>query len=621
MKKILSILSAVFILNPGQVLVWSAEISRLHGIEVRPDEVRIRTSKSTSYNAFVTANPPRLILELPDTQYRFNQKSLAGSGKWIKQVRSGQFQKEPLLTRVVLDLIKMVPYQISPQPNEIIVTLTDVAPRTLSSNPPPQNPSVAQPQSSTDLDITKELNGEQKDKDLEEVKMAALPSPVKIPIVTPKSKGPVDIIATLSTDPITLDFDATDVRDALQLLASKAGFNVIYGADVIGTITLHLIDVPFNEAFKTILSMKGLATAQVGNNILRIASPQTLIQERQSALAVTKVVPLKYSSVASIKTQVDAVLSAEGLKGTTTSDTNNNALIITATPDAIESISRLIAQVDQRPKQVLIEAKLVEVNLNKDLQLGIQWDYFQIDNGKFLGKQGLSSIGTDLAPNASPFSKPFDVGTLKTQTPPVGSSARGTGVFLPADRVFGALTLGRVTDNYFLNATLSAAASSGKVKVLSDPKVATLNNQSATINITTQIPYVTSNVASTGVTTQSVSYVTVGIILTVTPTVNADGRVTLKVNPSVSQPSATAASAGTTGAPAVDSRNANTTVMVKDGETIVIGGLISDRVSDTIAKVPLLGDIPILGWLFKKKSTSRSRFELLIFVTTKIMPD
>jgi type II secretory pathway component GspD/PulD (secretin) len=203
----------------------------------------------------------------------------------------------------------------------------------------------------------------------------------------------------------------------------------------------------------------------------------------------------------------------------------------------------------------------------------------------------------------------------------VGAGGRGTGVNLAADKIFGALTLGRITNNYLLNATITAAASEGKAKVLSDPKITTLNNQAAKINVTTQIPYVTSNVASTGVQTQTVSYATTGIELTVTPSINADGRILLVINPTVSQPSVTAAGSTQTGAPAIDSRNATTTVLVRDGETIVIGGLISDSLQDTISKIPLLGDIPILGWLFKKKTKTRVRNELLIFVTTRVLPD
>ena len=148
----------------------------------------------------------------------------------------------------------------------------------------------------------------------------------------------------------------------------------------------------------------------------------------------------------------------------------------------------------------------------------------------------------------------------------------------------------------------------------------TLNNQEAEINIQTAFPYVTSNVTSTGVATESTSYVNVGIVLRVTPTINIDGRITLKLNPIVSQPSATAPTASS-GAPGIDSRDVKTIVIVQDGETIVIGGLISDTVNKIVAKVPFFGDIPIIGWLFRKKSVTRSRNELLIFVTPRIVPN
>ncbi len=129
----------------------------------------------------------------------------------------------------------------------------------------------------------------------------------------------------------------------------------------------------------------------------------------------------------------------------------------------------------------------------------------------------------------------------------------------------------------------------------------------------------TSTVSSTGVSTEAVAYTVTGITLKVTPTVNADGRITLNIEPDVSQPAATGSTAGTTGAISTDSRKAKTVVIVQDGETIVIGGLISDRVNTQTAKIPILGDIPVLGWLFKKKFVERTRVELLIFVTTKIL--
>jgi type II secretion system protein D len=354
--------------------------------------------------------------------------------------------------------------------------------------------------------------------------------------------------------------------------------------------------------------MMQLSTDQVGDNILRVITPAELTKQRTSATAVTKVVPLNYAKAAAVKATIDSVRQAEGRSGNSSVDAASNALIITESLEGMLATENLINQLDQRPRQVLIEAKLIEVNENSGLNYGIQWDYAGSDQSTIGGKAGTNLVGTTVNPGVN-------------QAQGVGASGRGTGVNLSADRIFGAMTVGRITNNYFLTATLTAAASEGKAKVLSDPKIATLNNQAANINVTTQIPYVTSNVASTGVQTQTVQYVTTGIQMTVTPSINADGRILLQINPNVSQPSVTSSGSTATGAPAIDSRNANTTVLVRDGETIVIGGLISDNLQDTVSKIPLLGDIPILGWLFKKKTKTRVRNELLIFVTTRILPD
>ena len=307
----------------------------------------------------------------------------------------------------------------------------------------------------------------------------------------------------------------------------------------------------------------------------------------------------------------------------------------------VASTERLVKELDVRPKQVLIETKLVEVSLNNNLNLGVQWDYQGVNNSNIGGTNGQNLIGTITPPNSlnSTTQTPFltnpnltngagatgvmPMPTSGAMTTVTNAIARGTGVNLPASTIFGELTLGRITNSMFLSATLSAAAAEGKLKVLSDPKIATLNNQAANINVTTQIPYVTANVIAGGLgtQTQTVTYVTTGIQLSVTPTINADGRITLIINPNVSQPSVTVAGNAATGAPAIDSRIAQTTVLVRDGETIVIGGLIHDSVTNQIAKVPILGDIPILGWLFKSKNVVRTRDELLIFVTPKILAD
>jgi type IV pilus assembly protein PilQ len=375
-----------------------------------------------------------------------------------------------------------------------------------------------------------------------------------------------DLMSRLPKDPVSLDYENTDVRDVIKLLAAKAKINIIYGPDVGGTLTLHLSDVPFNEAFRTVLSMMQLSTDQVGDNVMRVITPAALTSQRTSAAAVTKVIPMNYSKASEVKATIDAVRVAEGRTGSSSVDSKTNSLVVTESLEGLLATENLISQLDQRPKQVLIEAKLVEVNVTNELNYGIQWDAFGQDRGSVGGRAGTTLVGSPAGLVGPSVTNPLNSNAIQTNiaaTGAVGASGRGTGVGLAADRVFGALTLGRVTNNYLLNATITAAASEGKAKVLSDPKIATLNNQAANINVTTQIPYVTSNVASTGVQTQTVSYVTTGIQLSVIPSINADGRILLNINPNVSQPSVTASANTLTGAPATDSRNATTTTKKK----------------------------------------------------------
>ncbi|MBI3551209.1 MAG: type IV pilus secretin PilQ [Elusimicrobia bacterium] len=618
-----AVLSAIIAFPPGSLpVLWAEDGASVDSIKVAGDQVQIGVSAETQYTSRVTATPPRLILDLSGTQYKAGAKAFTASGQYLKGVRGSQFKPSPeMVSRVVLDLKEMTGYQISRNAGGLLVAL---GPSTSAlgalHNPAGELP---KPKGSETAGVSTQVSPEVTDiavkSDVTKTEAEEAP-PAVVPQASdkPKAKGHIDIMGRLPRDLVSLDFDNTDIRDVIKLLAAKAKVNIIYGPDVSGNLSLHLSDVPFDEAFRTILTMMNLSTSQVGENILRILTPAALRGSQTAAATATKVVTLNYSKASDILGTVNSVRTAEGRAGTAIADAKTNSIIVTESIEGLARTELLISQLDQKPKQVVIEAKIVEVGLTKALDYGIQWDYFEVDPAKIGHKAGTNMIGTTAAPSATAAIVP-PLDRNATVTTGVGAGGRGTGVRLPADNIFGALTLGRITNNYFLSATLTAAASEGKVKVLSDPKVATLNNQAANINVTTQIPYVTSN-ATANTVSQSVAYVTVGIQLTVTPTINADGRITLNINPVVSQPSATAA-ASSTGAPAVDSRNAQTTVLVKDGETIVIGGLISDSVQNTVAKVPILGDIPIIGWLFKKKTISRSRTELLIFVTPKVMND
>jgi len=460
--------------------------------------------------------------------------------------------------------------------------------------------------------------------DLSQIEEAKIIPPAK----KIKSQVPVsdkrDMMDNLPKYKIDLDYSDKDVRDVIKYLAAKSGINIIFADEVSGSISISLRGVPLDEAFKTILNMKGLVTQQVGDNILKISTPQKLLDEQKNSYLQTKVFFLNYVKASDIKSQIESIAQAEGRTSSKCNiDDTNNALIVTDTPLGIELTERLVKKLDRMPKQVLIEAKLVEVSLDSGLHTGIEWSASANKNGNYIGAQdATAAIGPQSKWGGPKSITPgYNSGTGYVGTPPnLVVSKGGTGVDLAAKEIYGAFRFGRITSNFMFDAAISAAAKKGKAKVLSNPKIATLNNKEASINITNQTPYTTTEITNTSggsVSSTKVTYVTTGIILKVLPTITSDGKIVMKVNPTVSQPS----QAAQFEAPAIDERTADTTVVVEDGETIVIGGLIHDSESEYEYKVPLLGDIPILGYAFKKKGKERNRMELLIFVTPKIIED
>ncbi|HVA66464.1 MAG TPA: type IV pilus secretin PilQ [Elusimicrobiota bacterium] len=583
----------------------------VRSISIKDGAVLIGLSGRASYEDFILSQPPRIVLQISNADYHLAQKDFPGQGGTLKGVRAGQFSTAPVpVARVVLDLTKAIAYHVATDGDDLLVSLAAKAAGAVKT-------AVAAP--------------------VPAAVPAAEASPAAVPTVpaeaAPDQRAPVDIMSHLPTGKVTLDFDQTDVGDVFQLFAAKAGINIIYGPDIQGQLTLHLNKVPFNEAFRTVLDMLNLTTIQVGDNVLRVLTPKALATVQTEAATTTQIIPLNYAKASDLAATIQQVIAAEKIPGEAISDSKTNSVIVTASPSSLTQIAQMVEQLDVRPKEVLIEAKMVEVSLDNSLDYGIQWnEVSQGANGGGTDYTGLpftetapivGTGGTSGANSQLSYSN-FLANQPGKAIPNLASAITGSGVSLAPNSAFGALTLGRITSHYILNATLSAAAAANKVKILSDPKIATLNNQPANINVVTSVPYVTTTIVAGNTGTnvpQTVSYATEGIQLTVTPLINADGRITLTINPNVSQPSATASANASTGAPALDTRSAQTTVMVKNGDTIVIGGLIQDSVTNDISKIPLLGDIPILGWLFKSTHQVHSRNELLIFVTPTIMTD
>ncbi|MDT8287150.1 MAG: type IV pilus secretin PilQ [Elusimicrobiales bacterium] len=611
MKKTVSILISALLTAQCLPLASAAEAAAVKGVRVSAESVYIRTDRPVKYKSFTVGNPERIIVDLQDARLKTLEDIPAG-GTFLRKVRTGQHKSVPVsVARVVLDLTQKAVYDITQKGNEIAVVVggklfepkkkikdavtapsTSVKVITPSPEPAP-------------VPVFKVAAADLKSESVPMLRSA--PAARRAPAVQDNR----NIMDSLSKEPVSFDYNEADIKEVIAMLAAKAGINVIYGDDISGHVTMRLDKVPFDEAFRTVLSVKGLATQQVGDNILRIASPHTFVAEQKKAMAQTRVFFLNYSRASEVKAQLVSVASAEGRTSAVNVDEANNALIITDTPMGLEAAFRLVRNLDRMPKQVLIEAKLVEVALDNSFHLGINWSAYGHDKGG-------SYIGSQDDPVTVP---PVErLGGSMLMNKAMTADTGGTGVNLPANVIYGAFRLGKVASNYMFDAVISAAAKKGKAKVLSDPKVATLNNKEANIDITTQVPYTTTEVtaATPPISTTKVTYLSVGIKLTVTPTINSDGRISMRINPSVSQISPTiAAVAG--GAPGIDTRSADTNVIVRDGETIVIGGLISDTQAESVFKVPLLGDIPILGYLFRKKSVTRDRRELLIFVTPRII--
>ncbi len=580
--------------------------AHLKKITFENDLVRIGLDKETPYRVFSLSDPARLVIELSNTVHSVKPYEAQVESDLLIRIRCAQFKTDPdMVTRVVLDMKKVSAYETSKDGSDILLRFKG-AEAAADSKPPKAE---AEKDSSVDS-----LTGS----DSAELTSAA---PEQAPSrYVRRSK---DLIATLAKNPVTIDFENADIRDVLRVLSEMSNINIIHGSDISGYLTIHLDQVPFNQAFNTILTMQGLVAQQMGDNILRILTPAGLAADRARDVTITKTFTLNYAVAAEMVSQLQSVRISPNAKANV--DTRTNSIVVTDTAEGIAGVERLLGELDQKPQQVMIETKIVEISLTDNLDLGIQWEYSNVNrnanNTQTIGiretKTGVDadegSVGFINGPGN--LNNPSEVATANSVSSLVPSK-RGTGVGLPGPTA-AAITFGFINDTDLLTATLGALATKGLTKVLSSPKVITLNNHPAQIQVGSKIPYSTVTIgAGGGVATQNIIFQDVGILLRVKPTINADDRIRLEVRPEVSLPGQIVG-----GIQGIDTRNAETEVLIKDGETLVIGGLINEQTIKNAQKVPLLGDIPVLGVFFRSTSDQKRRTELLIFVTPRIVRD
>ncbi len=434
-----------------------------------------------------------------------------------------------------------------------------------------------------------------------------------VPVKTTKSKGILGMNRRIS-------FDVRDaqLKDVFRVFAQISGLNFIIGDDVKGTLTMKLKDIPLDQAMDLILQQEGLVAERKGNVVIIMTARRYQREKNQQLKAlqdkeklerlkssITKVINLNYITPDYAIGMINKLLYnvKKGNTGFIVADVRNNALICHDTPENIKKIERVVKLIDQKKKLIEIDARIVEISKTFERQLGIQWgvgyEKYHISpstNHLFVG------LGGSTAPQ-NPFNPDFSNNNFIVNLPPTLSDAPVAGTV--------SLVVGKA--DYNIDLKLLAGEIEGYSKVLSSPKVITLDNIPAKIESGQEIPYQESAGAS-GAT--SVSFKSATLSLEVTPHITNDNQIILKIKVSKDSPDFAHA---VNGEPPINTNQVETTVILSNGQTIVLGGLVQKTNLKSTTGVPGLMRIPLLGWLFKTKRYYNPENELYIFVTPKIV--
>jgi type IV pilus assembly protein PilQ len=429
---------------------------------------------------------------------------------------------------------------------------------------------------------------------------------------------------------LTLNFQDIETRAVLQLLADASGQNIVVSDSVNGNVTLRLQNVPWDQALDIVLRTKGLDKRKQDNVI--IVAPQAELAAREKAeLAahkdVQELAPLRseYLQVnyakakeleALLKTQTNSLLSP---RGSVTVDERTNTLLLQDTADRLGDIRRLVATLDIPVRQVLIEARIVIVNNDFQRALGATFGFTNVQKN---GTSGIVTttgnaagtdqiIGSAIANNtAGSPGAPFPV------TIPTGSTAANRyNVNLPVSNPAGTFALGILGSNFLVDLELSAAQAETQADIISSPRVITANQKEATIEQGVEIPYQQS--ASSGATT--IQFKKAVLSLKVTPQITPDNRIIMDLDVRDDSVGNVVVASGGVNVPSINTRQIATQVLVNDGQTVVLGGILQTTQREDDTKVPYLGDIPVLGHLFKNTRHQDDKDELMIFITPKIV--
>jgi type IV pilus assembly protein PilQ len=420
---------------------------------------------------------------------------------------------------------------------------------------------------------------------------------------------------------IDMDFKDADIHNILRLLADVGKVNIVAADDVSGTVTIKMKNVPWDQALDVVLQAKGLGIMRSGN-MIRVAKADQLEKEREQAIAKkkqdlelapieTRLIPISYANADALAMKADSLKSA---RGSIVVDERTNVIIARDVAGNLDQIEALVHSLDTQTPQVLVEARIVEATSRYLRDVGIQWGgdlTFSSATGNPTGLAFPSSVGMtggasdNNTPTAglSPFSNTVANPNFAVNLP--GAVGTGTG---------GALgfTLGSINNILNLNVRLSAAETNGMLRIVSNPRILTLDNREASISQGTLIPF--SQISAQGVQT---TFLEAKLALKVRPHVTADGSIAMHVVINRDEPDFNQTSAR--GDPTILKRQAETDLLVPDGATVVIGGIYTRNTGKSVDQVPFFGSIPIIGILFQRRRASDTRSELVIFLTPRIV--
>jgi type IV pilus assembly protein PilQ len=405
-----------------------------------------------------------------------------------------------------------------------------------------------------------------------------------------------------SGEKIDLNFQNVSVRSVLQILAEVAQLNLVVDDAVVGEITLRLKHVPWDQALDIVMKTRGLDKRQVGNVLLVAPAEDIAERERvelESQKQVEELSPLKtdfiqvdFRKASEMRERIfEAKLVSE--RGFIVADDQTSVLMVRETAAQLEEIRRTLRQFDTEVEQIMVEARLVTASADFTRELGIKWG-FGLLQGDFIAGGGLNQ-------DAPYYIEDF----------PAGNSNTSLGIDLGVKTPSTAIRLGYATSSFLVSTELSALQSEGKAEIISQPKVITTNGKAAIIKSGQDVPYQTIEDGTT-----KIEFKEVVLSLEVTPQINPGDRITLEIK--IKQDSIGEV-VDTSGYRVINKNELETSVVVKDGDTVVLGGVFQNKVSDGVAKTPFLGDLPGIGSLFRQTTVEDTKVELLIFITPKLI--